>query len=377
MVMMNNNNHSNNHSNNHMKDDSNEMKRSSIESILTFTDDGQKGSLFGGDELVDVFDKSVLSCMSLNIDDDQKEVSVFQGSKGSIFDGEQLEDIFKQPNDDIMMSTSLSASDVFCSDNAEIMHQDVSAAKKVGGVQRQSLSVSDPFCSYDGIMHQKDSAAMKVSGAHKQSMSAPIVFCSDAAVKFGGSHKQSMSAPNIFCSTSPFIKGSNDIISKQQQHQQQQQQQHLITSTSSSVAAMELSPKKSPIENRDTNTNDEDKDKKEDKDKGVVVIEQPMPYDIICGRNSGSHNWCGNKRFRVTIMMNLQSYVDAPTREDKTYVIKSVMDILEHDVGARFLKKVGESTYIPLEEKQIREKVGHAFRDMIYTSQKAITTNLM
>jgi hypothetical protein len=369
MVMMNN----NNHSNSHMKDDSKEMKRASIESILTFTDDGQKGNLFRGDELVNVFDKSMLSCMSMNIDDDQKEVSVFQGSKGSIFDGEQLEDIFKQPNDDIRMSTSLSASDIFCSDEFEIMHQEVSAAKKVGGVQGQSLSVSDGFCSYDGIMHQQDSAAaMKVNSAHIQSMSAPNVFRPDA-VKFGGAHKQSMSAPNIFSSTSPFIKGSNCIISKQQQ-QQQQLQQNLITSTSSSTAAMELSSKKSPIENRETNTNDENKNKNQDKDKGVVVIEKPMPYDIICGRNSGSHNWCGNKRFRVTIMMNLQSYIDAPTREDKTYVIKSVMDILQHDVGARFLKKVGETTYVPLEEKQIREKVGHAFRDMIYTSQKATTT---
>ena len=420
MVMMNNNNHSNNHmkddsnklkrlsiesilvmmnNNNHMKDDpmkddSKKLKRLSIESILSFTDDGQKGSIFGGDELVDVFDKPEMPGMSLNIDDDQKEVSVLQGTRGSIFDGEQMEVIFKQqPNDDVIMSTSLSPSDVFCSDNnAELMHQEVSAAKKVGGgVQhRQSLSVSDPFCSYEGIkhIHEEDSStAMKVSGAqHKQSMSAPNVLCSDA-VKFGGAqHKQSMSAPNIFCSTSPFIKDSNDIISKLkqkrqqllqlQQQQQQQQQQNLMTTTSSSAAAaaaMEVSSKKSPpVGNRDTNTHNVDKDKNEDKDKGVLVIEKPMPYDIICGRNSGSHNWCGNKRFRVTIMMNLQSYVDAPTREDKTYVIKSVMDILEHDVGARFLKKVGESTYQPLEEKQIREKVGHAFRDMIYTKEKSI-----
>ena len=406
--MMNNNNHSNNHmkddsnklkrlsiesilvmmnNNNHMKDDpmkddSKKLKRLSIESILSFTDDGQKGSIFGGDELVDVFDKP-------DSDDDQKEVSVLQGTRGSIFDGEQLEVIFKQqPNDDVIMSTSLSPSDVFCSDNnAELMHQEVSAAKKVGGgVQhRQSLSLSDPFCSYEGIkhIHEEDSStAMKVSGAqHKQSMSAPNVLCSDA-VKFGGAqHKQSMSDPNIFCSTSPFIKDSNDIISKLKQKRQQllqlqqQQQQNLITSTSSSAApaAMEVSLKKSPpVGNRDTNTHNVDKDKNEDKDKGVLVIEKPMPYDIICGRNSGSHNWCGNKRFRVTIMMNLQSYVDAPTREDKTYVIKSVMDILEHDVGARFLKKVGESTYQPLEEKQIREKVGHAFRDMIYTKEKSI-----
>jgi hypothetical protein len=341
MVMMNSNNSPN------TKNDCNEMKRHSIESISTFADDGQKGSLFGGDELVDVFDKSMSSGMSMNIDDDQKEASILQGSRGSIFDGEQLEDIFKQPNDDIMMSTSLSASEVFCSDAA--------AAAAAAG-----------------IMHQEDSPDMKVSGPHKQSMSAPNVFCSDA-MKFCSAHKRSMTAPDIFCSTSQCIKDNNNIISelKQQYQQQQQQQQQQNFITSSSAAALELSSNNSPIEIKDINTNDEDKDK------GIVVIEQPMPYDIICGRNSGSHNWCGNKRFRVTIMLNLQSYIDAPTREDKTYVIKSVMDILEHDVGARFLKKVGEKTYAPLEEKQIREKVGHAFRDIIYTSQKATSANVM
>merc|ERR1719160_504194 len=47
----------------------------------------------------------------------------------------------------------------------------------------------------------------------------------------------------------------------------------------------------------------------------VENIEQPRPYDIICGRNSGAHNCVGNRRFRVTIMMNLKRYLDATTRE--------------------------------------------------------------
>lgn len=99
----------------------------------------------------------------------------------------------------------------------------------------------------------------------------------------------------------------------------------------------------------------------------IEYIEEIGPYDIICGRNNGAHNWVGNRRFRITIMMNLKRYTDAPTREEKTQVIKSVISMLQNTegAGARFIKKVGENTYVRLKEKQIREKVGHAFRDMI------------
>merc|ERR1712157_470248 len=84
-----------------------------------------------------------------------------------------------------------------------------------------------------------------------------------------------------------------------------------------------------------------------ERDDRIEHIEKVGPYDIIRGRNNGAHNWVGNRRFRVTIMMNLKKYTEAPTREEKTHVIK----------------KVGEGMYERLRDKQIREKVGHAFRD--------------
>jgi len=109
-----------------------------------------------------------------------------------------------------------------------------------------------------------------------------------------------------------------------------------------------------------------------DEEEGIEYIEKIGPYDIICGRNNGAHNWVGNRRFRITIMMNLQRYTEAPTREEKTQVIKSVISLLTNteEVGARFIKKVGEGAYLRLKDKQIREKVGHAFRDMMSMAEK-------
>ncbi len=113
------------------------------------------------------------------------------------------------------------------------------------------------------------------------------------------------------------------------------------------------------------------------------VVAEPGPYDIVCGRNSGAYNFIGNRRFRVTIEMNLQRYIDSPTREDKTKVIKSIVGMLHDQIGARFLKKETCKTvsadgtrrrraprYIVMSEKQAREKVGHALRDLVIASRK-------
>jgi len=92
--------------------------------------------------------------------------------------------------------------------------------------------------------------------------------------------------------------------------------------------------------------------------------------------------------------MNLQRYIDSPTREDKTNVIKSIVWMLHEEIGARFLKKEmvrktvvtnnnrgsngGTGTditrkvvqYTVMSEKQAREKVGHALRDLVVSTRK-------
>lgn len=114
------------------------------------------------------------------------------------------------------------------------------------------------------------------------------------------------------------------------------------------------------------------------------ILSEPGPYDIVCGRNSGAYNYIGNRRFRVTIEMNLQRYIDSPTREDKTNVIKSIVWMLHEQIGARFLKKEilkkidrsggsrrkGSPRYIIMTDKQAREKVGHALRDLVILARK-------
>jgi len=115
-----------------------------------------------------------------------------------------------------------------------------------------------------------------------------------------------------------------------------------------------------------------EEDKTDNSDDHVEHIEKIGPYDIICGRNSGARDSIGNRRFRITIMMNTKKYNDAISRDEKTGVIKSVIKMLTdtEEVGARFIKRIGDGMYVRLTDKQMREKVGHAFRDMVSVSEK-------
>jgi hypothetical protein len=90
-------------------------------------------------------------------------------------------------------------------------------------------------------------------------------------------------------------------------------------------------------------------------------------YDKLCGRDSNAFNNIGNRRFRITVSVALESYMKAPTRKDKSIVVKSVVALV-HENGGRFLRqsrrKDGIVTFIELNKKSSHEKAGHALRDM-------------
>ena len=87
-----------------------------------------------------------------------------------------------------------------------------------------------------------------------------------------------------------------------------------------------------------------------------------QPFDVLSGRDKQSFNHIGNRRFRVVIGMNLQRYLDAKSRYERSEMILSFVRELRGNANMRFIKRRG-SKYIELNEKQSREKVGHALRD--------------
>jgi hypothetical protein len=101
-----------------------------------------------------------------------------------------------------------------------------------------------------------------------------------------------------------------------------------------------------------------------DKKGSPAVLTDVGPYDIRCGRHKDAFNNVGNRRFRVTINLNLPRYAEARSKHEKSAVVMSVVKFLQEEVGARFLKPKGKG-FIELNNTQKRSKIGHALRDML------------
>ena len=101
-----------------------------------------------------------------------------------------------------------------------------------------------------------------------------------------------------------------------------------------------------------------------------LLLHNLRSYDIICGRGPVAFNNIGNRRFRVMISNNLKAYEAANGRYQKGTVITALVHILMNEVGARFFKIDKSGNLTQLRESQIRQKVGHALRDMSVFKEK-------
>jgi hypothetical protein len=92
---------------------------------------------------------------------------------------------------------------------------------------------------------------------------------------------------------------------------------------------------------------------------------QPNEIDIVCERGHAFGKHPGNKKFAEATRSNLQRYVEAQTRIDKTGVVAQVAYSLKQD-GARFVKFDNKSKrYHEISEDQAHDKTGHAIRDLM------------
>jgi hypothetical protein len=92
---------------------------------------------------------------------------------------------------------------------------------------------------------------------------------------------------------------------------------------------------------------------------------KPSDTDILCGRGRACLNRPGNKCFSDAVRANLQKYIDAPKRIDRSVVVASVLFSLKES-GIRFIRQDKHSKlYCELSDDQAHEKTGHAIRDIL------------
>ncbi|CAB9524535.1 Nitrilase family, member 2 [Seminavis robusta] len=92
---------------------------------------------------------------------------------------------------------------------------------------------------------------------------------------------------------------------------------------------------------------------------------QPTDFTVLCGKGNDNYNAPGNRRFRVTISMFTEEYINATDRQEKSDLVLRVMDLVRQasPVGA-FVKCV-KGRWYEVDERTAREKVGAYFRDTL------------
>jgi hypothetical protein len=95
----------------------------------------------------------------------------------------------------------------------------------------------------------------------------------------------------------------------------------------------------------------------------------PTDVDVCCGRGKRNWNHVGNINFRKLIQDNVERYVDAPTKNEKTAVVISLVDDIRAN-GGHFLKQNVSGSWFDIGDHQAREKVGHSLRDQVNSNSR-------
>eukprot|EP00540_Astrosyne_radiata_P008346 CAMPEP_0116833318 /NCGR_PEP_ID=MMETSP0418-20121206/6370_1 /TAXON_ID=1158023 /ORGANISM="Astrosyne radiata, Strain 13vi08-1A" /LENGTH=241 /DNA_ID=CAMNT_0004462755 /DNA_START=88 /DNA_END=813 /DNA_ORIENTATION=+ len=90
---------------------------------------------------------------------------------------------------------------------------------------------------------------------------------------------------------------------------------------------------------------------------------KPGNYDVLCGRGTQPFIHIGNRRFRITIAMNLDKYLRLRTTVQRTARVGEILQSLR-EAGSHFLKRDTQTgLWFDIGDKAAHKKVGHALRD--------------
>ena len=100
---------------------------------------------------------------------------------------------------------------------------------------------------------------------------------------------------------------------------------------------------------------------------------QPKPYSVIMGRGKEASNAVGNRRLRVLVETQLDKYLKAKSRKEKSFVVAHVLETVQQACpeGA-FIKHDGKNWW-EVDDNTAREKIGAMFRDRLHNHYKSST----
>lgn len=105
---------------------------------------------------------------------------------------------------------------------------------------------------------------------------------------------------------------------------------------------------------------------------------EPTDLDICSGRGKAFWNHSGNVAFRNLIQSQVEVYINAPTKAEKSAIVVAIVDELRRQ-GCKFLKQEktpnGEMICYDIGDAFAREKVGHSLRDQVTAINRTSTSS--
>ncbi len=102
---------------------------------------------------------------------------------------------------------------------------------------------------------------------------------------------------------------------------------------------------------------------------------QPHPYSVVLGRGR-TNDHVGNKRLKVMVEMELDKYVRAKSRREKSFVVARVMENIQDACnGEGAFVRNDQGRWYEVDDSTAREKISTLFRDKLSDQYKSSTTN--
>ena len=96
---------------------------------------------------------------------------------------------------------------------------------------------------------------------------------------------------------------------------------------------------------------------------------EPRDCDIVCGRGKGSYNRPGNRVMLEIIKEHISDYQACDSKPDKSAILKTIRDKLIQE-GRKFVKRGSAGQWVIMDNKEAKEKIGHAMREAIAPSRR-------
>jgi hypothetical protein len=97
--------------------------------------------------------------------------------------------------------------------------------------------------------------------------------------------------------------------------------------------------KKDPSSESDSDNDVSETRVRDEPDTDKVYVQEPMPYDVLCGRDRNYNKHPGNQVYQKLIKGHVSLYRTEIPKQEKMNITKSILSTMEERYGSRFIRR--------------------------------------